>query len=124
MTSIQHTLSQAARRDLFDRALHGAGWGLLAGLTLATVALPAERLLPGVAAPLSAYVVLIALGLAAGVVQSLWTRPDRLAVAVRLDRSLGLKDRIGTAVALTPSPGDGSMHDQEFAGLVEAQAQR
>ncbi|MCH7849195.1 MAG: hypothetical protein IIB53_12620, partial [Planctomycetes bacterium] len=47
-------------------------------------------------------------------------RPELLAVAVRLDRGLGLRDRLGSAEAIRT----GGVQDAGFAGLVQQDAER
>lgn len=132
----QQLIEKARRRDLLDRALRDAGWGLTVGLILSLVVLALDRGLQ-LNLPWFIYAILAGAGFVAGLGHAFATRPDRLAVAVRLDRTLGLKDRIGTAAyisELLPSEAESgaSPHtaavlkkqDAAFAELVRRDAQQ
>ncbi|MHC5022283.1 MAG: hypothetical protein ACYTGG_00025 [Planctomycetota bacterium] len=121
MATLHQTISRARRRLLADHCLHGAGRGLTLAAALAIALLAADRLLAW-NLPLLAFAGVLGAGAGLGMIATALRRPDPLDVAVRLDRALRLKDRIGTAVALQSAaparPG------QDFAPLVERDAEQ
>src|SRR6267142_4140569 len=99
MADLTHMLKTARRRELANAALHRGGAWLMLGCGMAIFALLGQRLLH---LPLTspALIAMPLVGLVIGIVQAIWTRPPALATAVRLDRALLLKDRIGSNQAL------------------------
>ncbi|MHC4775560.1 MAG: hypothetical protein ACYTBR_09880, partial [Planctomycetota bacterium] len=67
----------------------------------------------------AAYPLLVGAGVAVALALSLSIRPSGLATAIRLDRALGLKDRLGTADAIRRGRARG-----ELADLARLQAER
>ena len=121
MKDLQHIVRRAARRELLGRALHRGGVLLSIALAAALALLLVDRLL-GLPLPAVVYVAVAATGLAAGLGSAMAAGSNRLAVAIRLDRALDLRDRLGTALALTErSPAGG---DKAFAELVRQDAER
>lgn len=122
MITVQTILNRALRRSLADRSMLLAGRGVLAGLIAAAMLLAVDRLLgwridrPWFALPPAA-------GAAAGIAWAFVTRPRRDVLARRIDRVLGLKDRIGTAHALEAQPASPAI-DPGFAALARRDAQR
>ncbi|MCI0677400.1 MAG: hypothetical protein L0Y42_16695 [Phycisphaerales bacterium] len=124
MSALQHIIAKAARRRLIHRGLRYGAWGVIIGLALGLLTLLAARTF-SLNVPVEAYGALAAVGLLVGVGYAYATRPDRLELAVQLDRALNLRDRIGTAHALTVGgAGSRSIHDEHFAAMVNEQASR
>ena len=122
MSPLQHILRRAQRRALTNHALYRIGVGVAAGLSAAIVLLLFDRL-TSVAVPFFGLWLLPATGAFAGFVHALFSMPDRMDLAVQLDRSLRLHDRIGTAATLAQQQ-NSQFIDPEFAALVERHAQR
>ncbi|MHC4709458.1 MAG: hypothetical protein ACYTA3_03300 [Planctomycetota bacterium] len=99
MAAVERVIRKARRRVTADRAVHGAGWGLFIGAVAGLGVLVVDRA-AGPLVPLYTYPVLAGAGLVAFMALSLGRRPGRLATAIRLDRALRLKDRLGTAEAI------------------------
>jgi hypothetical protein len=81
--------------------------------------LVADRLV-GLGVPGATYPVLAAAGLLVGAWHALRQRPGRLGMAVRLDRQLGLNDRLGTAEVIRT----GRIRPDDFAALARRDAER
>ncbi len=92
--------------------------GLLIGAGAGLVALLLDRL-ASLALPAALFAAVVAAAVLVAVASALLRPPDRMETAVRLDRGLGLKDRLGTAEALRRGLVSG-----EFAELVRADAER
>lgn len=116
MKSARHIVQSARRRAGAQIAIRGAGLGAAAGALAGAVLLAADRGL-GAPVPVTAYVLLVALGSAAWAAAALALRPSRLEAAVMLDRRLGLQDRLGTAEA-----GAGPRSDEGFVELLRRDA--
>ncbi|MHC4426995.1 MAG: hypothetical protein ACYS0D_00125 [Planctomycetota bacterium] len=99
MNSLDRAIQRARRRATADLILRRAGAGLAFGALAGLGLLGLDRLL-GAGLSWTAFAALLAGGLVLGVLRAWAQRPARLPVAVRLDRTLGLKDRIGTAEAI------------------------
>src|SRR5262245_49855056 len=121
MADVTHLLRYARRRELAGAALNRAGLGLAIGSVLGIVALLVQRVFNiGMASQVLAAIPLA--GALAGVVHAWATRKPPLQTAVNLDRSLSLKDRIGSLRALSGVRG---LHvDGDFAALLQADAER
>jgi len=121
MSDLRHILGRAARRDLAQRMVRRAGTGLVAGLAAGCVLLLADR--AGLlAVPGGLYVLIAALGAMAGIIAATLTRRDRLALALKLDRTFRLKDRLATAESL--QEGGPRRQDAAFSALVRRDADR
>ncbi len=119
MTNVQQVIKRARRRLTAAAAIRRSGTAIAISAGAGLVLLAVDRLADlNIALPI--YLVVVGLGLATGIGHALITRPERLAVAVRLDRRLGLRDRLGSAEAIRT----GQVQDEGFAGLVELDAQR
>ncbi|MHC4446185.1 MAG: hypothetical protein ACYSXF_00070, partial [Planctomycetota bacterium] len=118
MASLQHILHRARRRRFIDDALTRAGFGLAAAAAAGLAVLAADRL-AGLGIPVATFGVLLAGGVLVGVIYAAVTRPQAIAVAVRLDRALHLKDRLATAEALRTN----RVADNAFAQLVRRDAE-
>lgn len=121
MMDLRHILRRAARRDLAQRALGHAGIGLIVGLIAGFLLLLADRF-GLVAASGVIYVIVVGLGAIAGVASAALTGADRASLAIRLDRSFRLADRLATAESL--ESGTGPHQDRAFAALVRRDADR
>ncbi|MDY7109885.1 MAG: hypothetical protein SYC29_14730, partial [Planctomycetota bacterium] len=121
MSDLHHILRRAARRELAQRMLRRSGLGLIAGLALGCFLLGADRLGLLAVSGLT-YVLVAALGAIAGAATAMLAGPDRLALAVRLDRAYRLDDRLATAESLQRGSGRGQ--DAAFAALVGREADR
>ena len=121
MTDLRHILGRAARRDLAQQVVRRAGAGLFAGLVAGCVLLLADR--TGLlAVPGGLYVLIAALGAMVGIALAALSRRDRLALALQLDRTFRLKDRLVTAESLRE--GGPRRQDAAFAALVRRDADR
>ena len=118
MASLQHILHRARRRRFVDDALSRSSFGLAAAAGAGLAVLAVDRL-AGLGVPVVAFGVLLAVGALVGVVYAAVTRPQVIAVAVRLDRTLHLKDRLATAEALRTH----RVGDHAFAQLVRRDAE-
>ena len=118
MASLQHILHRARRRRFVDDALTRSSFGLAAAAGAGLAVLAVDRL-AGLGVPVVAFGVLLAVGALVGVVYAAVTRPQVIAVAVRLDRTLHLKDRLATAEALRTH----RVGDHAFAQLVRRDAE-
>jgi hypothetical protein len=122
MSPLHYILRRAQRRALLNRALHRMGIGVAAGVAAAIILLLFDRL-TSIAVPHIGYWLLPAAGAIAAALHALVGMPDRLALAVQLDRALRLKDLIGTATTLVHQRTSPSI-DPGFADLVDRDAQR
>lgn len=119
MTTVQQIIKKARRRLTTAAAIRRTGTAIAVSAGAGLILLVVDRLATlNIAIPV--YLAVLGAGLVAGVVHSLMTRPDLLAVAVRLDRGLGLRDRLGSAEAIRT----GRVRDEGFAGLVQQDAER
>ncbi|MCZ6612851.1 MAG: hypothetical protein O6941_09465, partial [Planctomycetota bacterium] len=119
MTAIEHILRRARRRVVADRAVHQAGAGLAVGAGIGLGALVLDRVI-GFGVRLEVFGILAGVGLLLGAIHALLRRPSAFDLAVRLDRQLGLRDRLGTAEVIRT----GQVPDDDFAALVRQDAQR
>ena len=118
MSALERMIARAGRRTAIDLALRGAGRGLAIGAGGGLALLVLDRT-TGVVVPLAAYAILGAVATAIAIVFAVLRRPSSFDIAVRLDRRLGLKDRMGTGVAIR--------HDRtrgELTELARLDAQR
>ncbi|MHC4718060.1 MAG: hypothetical protein ACYS5V_13895, partial [Planctomycetota bacterium] len=118
MAAVEHVIRRAKRRVAAGRALRAAGRGLVIGAGTALAVLALDRA-AGLPVPTAAYPLLVGAGVAVALALSLSIRPSGLATAIRLDRALGLKDRLGTADAIRRGRARG-----ELADLARLQAER
>ncbi len=119
MTTVQQTIKKARRRLTTAAAIRRTGTAIAVSAAAGLILLAVDRLATLNIAML-VYLAVLGAGLVAGVAHSLVTRPELLAVAVRLDRGLGLRDRLGSAEAIRT----GRVQDAGFAGLVQQDAER
>ncbi len=119
MTTVQQTIKKARRRLTTAAAIRRTGTAIAVSAGAGLVLLAVDRL-ANLNIAMLVYLAVLGAGLVAGVVHSLVTRPELLAVAVRLDRGLGLRDRLGSAEAIRT----GRVQDAGFAGLVQQDAER
>ncbi len=119
MTTVQQTIKKARRRLTTAAAIRRTGTAIVVSAGAGLVLLAVDRLATLNIAML-VYLAVLGAGLVAGVAHSLMTRPELLAVAVRLDRGLGLRDRLGSAEAIRT----GRVRDAGFSGLVQQDAER
>ena len=119
MTNVQQVIKKSRRRLTAAAAIRRSGTAVAISAAAGLVLLAVDRL-ANLNVALPVYVVVVGMGLATGIGHALLTRPKRLAVAVRLDRQLGLCDRLGSAEAIRA----GQVQDEGFAGLVEQDAHR
>jgi hypothetical protein len=127
MNRLELAIQKARRRSILNEAVHRGGIGVMAGLAAAIVLLAIDRLAP-ISVPAIVSIILPAIGAAAGAIHAALTHPDAFDVALRIDRSLHLKDRVATAHALLAKPANRSgtmpLHDEAFAQLVNRDAER
>lgn len=119
MTAIEHILRRARRRVVADRAVRQAGAGLAVGAGIGLGALVLDRVI-GFGVRLEVFGILAGVGLLIGAIHALLHRLSAFDLAVRLDRQLGLRDRLGTAEVIRT----GQVPDDDFAALVRQDAQR
>ncbi len=115
---MDHTIRKASRRIAIDLAVRRGAVGWLIGAVVGLGALVLDRL-AGLALSPALFAAIVATSVLIAVSSALLRPPDRMETAVRLDRGLGLKDRLGTAEALRQG-----MVSGEFAELVRADAER
>ena len=100
MSDIQRLVRRARRRLWLARAATWSGRWLMMALAAAVAVILTRRLL-GVAVPETAGLLAVAgLAVVGLVCTVVWPRVDDEQLAHRLDEKLGLKDRLGTAIAL------------------------
>ncbi len=119
MTTVQQTIKKARRRLTTAAAIRRTGTAIAVSAGAGLILLAVDRL-ANLNITMLVYLAVLGAGLVAGVAHSLVTRPELLAVAVRLDRGLGLRDRLGSAEAIRT----GRVQDAGFAGLVQQDAER
>lgn len=119
MTTAQTIISRARRRLAAASALRGAGRGAALGAAAGVVLVTVDRWL-GLDMSLRVHAAIPVAGLVAGALLGFLRGPGRGDVAVRLDRALGLKDRLGTAEAIA----HGYRSDEPLARLVQSDADR
>ncbi|MEE8459692.1 MAG: hypothetical protein V3S08_07455 [Phycisphaerales bacterium] len=118
MSALERMIARAGRRTAIDLALRGAGRGLAIGVGGGLALLVLDRT-TGVVVALAAFPILGAVAAAIAIVLAVLRRPSSFDLAVRLDRRLGLQDRMGTGVAIR--------HDRtrgELTELARLDAQR
>ena len=118
MSALERMVARAGRRAAFDLALLGAGRGLAIGVGVGLALLVLDRA-TDLVVPLAAYPILVAVAVVIAAVVAILGRPSSFDIAVRLDRRLGLKDRLGTGVAIRQGRTRG-----ELAELARLDAQR
>ena len=95
--------------------------GLTLGLTLATAVVLVARLVPSSPySPLQLAVVALIIALVAALIMGWHGRPDTLAVAIRADLALRLKQRLSTAWEYMTVHGDGELAERLAAHAVKA----
>jgi len=99
MSALERIIAKAGRRTAIDLALRAAGRGLAIGVGGGLALLVVDRT-TGLVVPLAAYPILGAVAAVIAAVVAILGRPGSFDIAVRLDRRLGLKDRMGTGVAI------------------------
>ncbi len=99
MSAFERIIARAGRRTAIDLALLGAGRGLAIGVGGGLALLVLDRA-TSLVVPLAAYPILVAVAVVIAAVVAVLGRPSSCDIAVRLDRRLGLKDRMGTGVAI------------------------
>ena len=119
VTPFQRMIRHAARRDLLALAVRRAGWWLAIACGFAVAILAIDRWF-GIHLPRWAYASIVASGALAGLIHAALTRRDHLQIAITLDHSLRLKDRVGSALALEKNAAPFS--DAGFAELVRQDA--
>lgn len=123
MTELTRTIQRARWRAVAGEAIGHSGLGLAAGAAAGLALLAGDRVL-GLALPLRTYAALAGLGWLIGSILAIARRPGPLHVAVRLDRTLGLKDRLATATALSGEAGRRTHVDPAVASMVQRDAER
>lgn len=119
MNTIDRAIRRARHRLIFDQWLHATAVAVAIGLGCSAVLLILSRLLGWSTAPI-VYAVFLLAGLGAACVYAWLRRPHTLAVAVQLDRHLGLKDRVGSVFGLQQARD----RDDPFVALLVADAMR
>ncbi len=119
MTTVQQIIKKARFRLTTAAAIRRTGTAIAVSAGAGLVLLAVDRL-ANLNIAMLVYLAVLGAGLVAGLVHSLVTRLELLAVAVRLDRGLGLRDRLGSAEAIRT----GRVQDEGFAGLVQQDAER
>jgi hypothetical protein len=120
---LQNMLRHAARRDLIALALRQVGLWLAVACGVALLVVAADRW-RGMGLSGWAYLCIAGAGVIGGVIHALIVRHDELAIALTLDRSLRLKDRIGSAIALDRKRASDafSSDDDGFAEMLRLDA--
>ncbi|MFN4241775.1 MAG: hypothetical protein ACK4PI_00905 [Tepidisphaerales bacterium] len=117
---IDRHLQVVRRRELLSAALHHIGVSLAVAAGVAVVGLLAGRLLAWhVPLPSAGLAVLVAAAVGFAVIRAWLRAPTLLDVAVRIDRRLGLHERLSTAVLLRETDGPAP-----FAAAAVADAER
>lgn len=101
------------------RAVYVTGRSLIVASVIALVVLAVDRLM-NLDLPTVTYIAIGSAGVLIGVITALLSKIDSLTVAVRLDRRLDLRDRLGTADAIL----SGEISDDEFGQLTTRDAER
>lgn len=104
MTRTDRILKAARRRLVGQRWIDNAVWCVSLGLAIVAILLVVPRFETRVPAfePARALAIGAASGLVLAFAIAMMRRPDRLRTAVRVDQAFGLKDRLGSTVALPP----------------------
>lgn len=118
MTALHRAINRARRRLAADLAIRGAGRGLAVAAGTGVALLLLERL-AGVEVWAGVYPLAALAGLLLGGALAAGRRPGSLGAAVRLDRSLDLDDRLGTAAEVRAGRLRGA-----FADLAADRAER
>jgi hypothetical protein len=117
---LHRLLRHAARRDLMALSLRRMGYWLAVACAFALAVLAVDRWL-GLNVSRWVYAGIALAGAAGGIVHAVLARRDPLDIAVTLDHSLKLKDRVGSALALEQE-GSRPFFDDGFAELVRQDA--
>jgi len=118
MGALERMVASAGRRAAIDLALLGAGRGLAIGVGAGLALLVLDRT-TALVVPLAAYPIVVAVAVVIAAVFAILGRPSSFDIAVQLDRRLGLKDRLGTGVAIRHGRARG-----ELTELARLDAQR
>lgn len=118
--AVQLVAARARRRLVWANLVRRTGVALLVASAGALVAVLAAKALRLHIAPALLIGVPIASGALGGIIAAWWRRPTLAAAARRLDDSLRLKDRLGSALSLT----DAQRQDEAFVALAIADAER
>ncbi len=119
MAALESILKKARRRMLVNGALHRTAVGLLLAAAAGAGVLVVERS-TGLAVPWVIYPILCGGGLVVGTIVAFFAAPRLDQVAVRIDRSLRLKDRLGTGAAIDR----GLVRETDLAALARRDAER
>jgi len=102
MQELTKQLRRARRRLFLQRLIALIGWCCLAGLCIALVGVGLTRVMP-LPVPLGTWLAGgLGLGMLAAAVWAIATRPGRLDAAIELDHRCRLKERVSTALSLSP----------------------
>ncbi|MCH8822169.1 MAG: hypothetical protein IH984_01550 [Planctomycetes bacterium] len=119
MTKFHNIINKAKRRMAAARAVYITGRALVTAILIAIVVLAVDRLM-NLNLPTVTYIAIGSAGVLIGVITALLSKINTLTVAVRLDRRLNLRDRLGTAQAIR----SGEISDTEFGQLITRDAER
>ncbi len=102
MTRTDRILNGARRRIVGQRWLDAAVWCVAIGVAVAAVLLAVPKIETRFPAfePARTLAIGAGAGLLLAFLLAFWRRPDRLRTAVEVDHAFGLKDRLGSTVAL------------------------
>lgn len=119
MTKFSNIINKARRRMAAARALYVTGRALVIAIVIALAVLTVDRLM-NLDLPTLTYLAIVITGAVIGVIAALLHKIDTLSVAVRLDRKLDLRDRLGTAQVIRA----GDINNDEFSELITRDAER
>lgn len=102
MESLRKQVARARRRLILSTLVNATAWCLFVGLTLATIAIVANWYFSG---PLEPWQLLsggAGIGLVAALLWTWFARVPAIDAAIELDRRFNLRERVSSALALTP----------------------
>ena len=103
MDTLQRQIGRARRRLAFQRFLDRLGWCWFAALAAALVLIAVDKFRPLGLDAWAWAAGALAVGLAAAAVWTLMVRGDSLEAALEIDHRFGLKERVSSALALSPA---------------------
>ncbi len=103
MNALQQQVRRARRRLTAQRFLNALAWCWMATLTLALVLVVVDKKWPLGVEAWGWLAGALGVGLAAAVIWTFWRRSSPLEAALELDRRFALKERVSSALSLSPT---------------------